>query len=678
MANDQVLEASTSPVIGSLSARGLTFWRSLWGDNALDQQQRSARIWASHMIALAVALVGLVLLLQNVLAGRAPWALVPGFPDVFTVFILGYLLAWWLYQRSQYKPWIMVGFLIFACGAGVISGLFINGVAAVGTGLLIVVVARLTLPRAWAWLVTLEWLLASCIGLVLFVGSEQGVGLRVVLATLIVFLMLDQFIAAAHRPTEERCRRTIAVAPLGLAISVVIILLLAWSLGARANLWVNLLSFSLIGFWVWQRQLFKHLWAMQGFAFLGGILGLAAVWVVGLPSIPFSFVAFSVVAVVFRPVPFILMACVTFGLDIYTLTALNDPAFEALFQRLGVGILMLLPILALSLSAFLNPSESLVYQAMQRPRWRRLVGRYVIVLLLLCLVALGPLLMSQGESPMLTFITSAAGWYWLYSALLLVLLVAILLALRGQRQRALRKALVSAEKSNAIQSQFLRSMNHDMRNPLNGFMGTLQNLQREAELSPQTQQYLSVMAGSAMRLKHLLSDITDIGAIERQELTLQVNAFELAGQLQQQLQLQAQNAAQQDVKLYRNISLPSPCWVLGDALRVGQILDNLVGNAIKFSPGAEVFVTLGYRDERLHLQVRDTGIGMDEATLARVFDRFAQADGSNTRKFQGLGLGLAITQQLVDLMQGELHCQSTLGEGSEFSVSLALPRVSHD
>lgn len=678
MANDQVLEARTSPVIGSLSARGLTFWHSLWGDTALDQQQRSARIWASHMIALAVALVGLVLLLQNVLEGRAPWAPVPGFPDVFTVFILGYLLAWWLYQRSQYKPWIMVGFLIFACGAGVISGLFINGVAAVGTGLLIVVVARLTLPRAWAWVVTLEWLLVSCIGLVLFVGSAQGVGLRVVLATLIVFLMLDQFIAAAHRPNEERCRRTIAVAPLGMAISVVIILLLAWSLGARANLWVNLLSFSLIGFWVWQRQLFKHLWAMQGFAFLGWVLGLAAVWAVGLPSIPFSFVAFSAVAVVFRPVPFILMACVTFGLDIHTLIALNDPAFEALFQRLGVGILMLIPILALSLSAFLNPSESLVYQAMQRPRWRRLVSRYVSVLLLLCLVALGPLLVLQGESPMLTFITSAAGWYWLYSALLLVLLAAILLSLRGQRLRALRTALVSAEKSNAIQSQFLRSMNHDMRNPLNGFLGTLQNLQREAELSPQTQQYLGVMAGSAMRLKHLLSDITDIGAIERQELTLQVDAFELMGQLQQQLQLQAQNAAQQDVKLYQNILLPSPCWVLGDALRVGQILDNLVGNAIKFSLGAEVFVTLSYRDEQLHLQVRDTGIGMDEATLARVFDRFAQADGSNTRKFQGLGLGLAITQQLVDLMQGELHCQSTLGEGSEFSVSLALPRVSHD
>lgn len=678
MANDQVLEARTSPVIGSLSARGLTFWHSLWGDTALDQQQRSARIWASHMIALAVALVGLVLLLQNVLEGRAPWAPVPGFPDVFTVFILGYLLAWWLYQRSQYKPWIMVGFLIFACGAGVISGLFINGVAAVGTGLLIVVVARLTLPRAWAWVVTLEWLLVSCIGLVLFVGSAQGVGLRVVLATLIVFLMLDQFIAAAHRPNEERCRRTIAVAPLGMAISVVIILLLAWSLGARANLWVNLLSFSLIGFWVWQRQLFKHLWAMQGFAFLGWVLGLAAVWAVGLPSIPFSFVAFSAVAVVFRPVPFILMACVTFGLDIHTLIALNDPAFEALFQRLGVGILMLIPILALSLSAFLNPSESLVYQAMQRPRWRRLVSRYVSVLLLLCLVALGPLLVLHGESPMLTFITSAAGWYWLYSALLLVLLAAILLSLRGQRLRALRTALVSAEKSNAIQSQFLRSMNHDMRNPLNGFLGTLQNLQREAELSPQTQQYLGVMAGSAMRLKHLLSDITDIGAIERQELTLQVDAFELMGQLQQQLQLQAQNAAQQDVKLYQNILLPSPCWVLGDALRVGQILDNLVGNAIKFSLGAEVFVTLSYRDEQLHLQVRDTGIGMDEATLARVFDRFAQADGSNTRKFQGLGLGLAITQQLVDLMQGELHCQSTLGEGSEFSVSLALPRVSHD
>lgn len=678
MANDQVLEARTSPVIGSLSSKGLTFWHSLWGDTALDQQQRSARIWASHMIALAVALVGLVLLLQNVLEGRAPWAPVPGFPDVFTVFILGYLLAWWLYQRSQYKPWIMVGFLIFACGAGVISGLFINGVAAVGTGLLIVVVARLTLPRAWAWVVTLEWLLVSCIGLVLFVGSAQGVGLRVVLATLIVFLMLDQFIAAAHRPTEERCRRTIAVVSLGMVISAVIFLLLAWSLGARANLWVNLLTIPLIGLWIWHGQLLKHLRVMQGFAFLGWVLGLAAVWAVGLPSIPFSFVAFSAVAVVFRPVPFILMACVTFGLDIHTLIALNDPAFEALFQRLGVGILMLLPILALSLSAFLNPSESLVYQAMQRPRWRRLVSRYVSVLLLLCLVALGPLLVPQGESSMLTFITSAAGWYWLYSALLLVLLAAILLALRGQRQRALRTALVSAEKSNAIQSQFLRSMNHDMRNPLNGFLGTLQNLQRDAELSPQTQQYLGVMAGSAMRLKHLLSDITDIGAIERQELTLQVDAFELVGQLQQQLQLQAQNAAQQDVKLYQNILLPSPCWVLGDALRVGQILDNLVGNAIKFSPGAEVFVTLGYREEQLHLQVRDTGIGMDEATLARVFDRFAQADGSNTRKFQGLGLGLAITQQLVDLMQGELHCQSTLGEGSEFSVSLALPRVSHD
>ena len=233
----------------------------------------------------------------------------------------------------------------------------------------------------------------------------------------------------------------------------------------------------------------------------------------------------------------------------------------------------------------------------------------------------------------------------------------------------------AAELANRVKGEFLANMSHEIRTPMNGVIG-LTELALATPAGPEQHGYLETAKSSAQSLLHLLNDILDYSKIEAQKLELECAPFavdELLTQLTTPLRLKAEG---QGLQLTVDLAPEVPKWLLGDQVRLRQILVNLVANAVKFTSAGQVAVVVRGAPgdpDRIQFQVSDTGIGVAKDKQQLIFEAFAQADGSTTRRYGGTGLGLSITAKLVALMGGSLSLVSELGRGSCFSVVLALP-----
>jgi two-component system, sensor histidine kinase and response regulator len=272
-------------------------------------------------------------------------------------------------------------------------------------------------------------------------------------------------------------------------------------------------------------------------------------------------------------------------------------------------------------------------------------------------------------------------WPYVTAIFLLLILVLIAMAITLRLNRQVHEARQAAVDAAQAKSSFLANMSHEIRTPMNAVIG-MTDLLMETNLDPEQKEFANIVRVSGESLLSLISDVLDYSKIEAGHMALEQQDFDLAGCVEDALDLIVSKTAEKGIELTYEFDSNVPAVIRGDASRLRQILLNLLSNAAKFTTQGEIRVAVSAKqseaDFKIHFAVHDTGIGIDQGKIDHIFHAFTQADSSTTRQYGGTGLGLSISRRLSEIMGGRMWAESRPGQGSTFHFTIHAPATNRN